>query len=123
MADNADQSVYVFRRESDDECLIFIFNMTPNFYWDYDVGVPYEGSYEEILNTDKACYGGWNQTNPNPLVTYGNGIHNQKCKITLKLPSFGAIYLCYRKPKKDETKPYLSKDGNETLLKDASLPH
>lgn len=111
MADNADQSVYVFKRESNDECLVFIFNMTPNFYWDYDIGVPYEGTYEEILNTDKAIYGGWNQFNPNPLTTYGNGIHNQKYKITLKIPSFGAIYLCYRKPKvSDDTKPYLSKD-------------
>ena len=97
MADNSDQSVYVFKRESAEECMIFIFNMTPNFYWDYDVGVPYEGTYIEVLNTDKACYGGWNQFNANPLTTYGNGIHNQKYKITLKLPSFGAIYLVHKK--------------------------
>ncbi|MFA6624603.1 MAG: 1,4-alpha-glucan branching protein GlgB [Bacilli bacterium] len=114
MADNAEQSVYVFKRESEDECLIFIFNMTPNFYWDYDIGVPYEGTYEEILNTDKGCYGGWNQYNNNPLVTHGEGIHNQKFKITLKIPSFGAVYLCYRKPRKDTIRPYISKDGAET---------
>jgi 1,4-alpha-glucan branching enzyme len=113
MADNSDQSVYAFRRESAGECLIFIFNMTSNFYWDYDVGVPYEGSYEEILNTDQAIYGGWNQCNSNPLVTHGNGIHNQKFKITLKIPSFGAIYLCYRKPSGDEKKPYVNVGGTE----------
>ncbi|MCI1735646.1 MAG: 1,4-alpha-glucan branching protein GlgB [Bacilli bacterium] len=113
MADNSDQSVYVFYRESQEECLVFLFNMTPNFYWDYDVGVPYEGTYEEILNTDKAVYGGWNQFNPNPISTNGAGIHNQKFKITLKLPSFGAVYLCYRKPKpNDDNRPYVSKDPN-----------
>ncbi|MFA6861369.1 MAG: 1,4-alpha-glucan branching protein GlgB [Bacilli bacterium] len=118
MADNAEQSVYVFERESDDECMVFIFNMTPNFYWDYDIGVPYEGTYEEILNTDKAIYGGWNQFNPNPLTTHGNGIHNQKFKITLKIPSFGAIYLVYRKTNADKLKPTLFKDGTKTIQKD-----
>lgn len=107
MADNAEQSVYVFRRESKEECMIFIFNMTPNFYWDYDVGVPYEGTYEEILNTDKEIYGGWNQFNSQPLTTHGSGIHNQKYRVTVKIPSFGAIYLLHRKEKTDETKTAL----------------
>lgn len=116
MADNCEQSFYVFRRESEDECMIFIFNMTPNFYWDYDIGVPYEGAYEEILNTDKAIYGGWNQYNPNPLVTHGNnGIHHQKYKITLKVPSFGAIYLVHRKSDAEKLKKTLTKDGKTTV--------
>lgn len=112
MADNADQSVYVFKRESDEECMIFIFNMTPNFYWDYDVGVPYEGTYEEILNTDKGVYGGWDQYNGLPLTTHGSGSHNQKYKVTVKLPSFGAIYLCHRKEIPEEKKQTVFKEGN-----------
>ena len=112
MADNADQSVYVFKRESDEECMIFIFNMTPNFYWDYDVGVPYEGTYEEILNTDKGVYGGWDQYNGLPLTTHGSGAHNQKYKVTVKLPSFGAIYLCHRKEIPEEKKQTVFKEGN-----------
>lgn len=116
MADNSDQSVYVFKRESEEECMIFVFNMTPNFYWDYDIGVPYEGAYEEILNTDKAIYGGWDQYNPNPLVTHGNGgIHHQKYKITMKIPSFGAVYLVYRK-QKDDSFARLGKDGKDTVV-------
>jgi len=120
MADNADQSVYVFRRESAEECLVFLFNMTPNFYWDYDVGVPYEGEYVEILNTDKAIYGGWNQYNPKPILTHGKGgLHNQKYKITLKVPSFGAIYLCYKKPTVSEERPYLSKDPRANFTEES----
>lgn len=113
MADNAEQSVYVFKRESADECMVFIFNMTPNFYWDYDIGVPYEGTYVEILNTDKAIYGGWNQFNSNLLTTYGNGIHNQKYKLTLKIPSFGAIYLVHKKESPKENRPYVVKSNLE----------
>lgn len=116
MADNADQSVYVFKRESEEECMVFVFNMTPNFYWAYDIGVPYEGTYEEILNTDKAEYGGWDQYNPLPLSTHGSGIHNQKYKITIKLPSFGAIYLVHRKEIPEPNRPYLTKDGTGKLL-------
>ena len=112
MADNADQSVYVFKRESDEECMIFIFNMTPNFYWGYDVGVPYEGTYEEILNTDKGVYGGWDQYNGLPLTTYGSGAHYQKYKVTVKLPSFGALYLCHRKEIPEEKKQTVFKEGN-----------
>ncbi len=110
VADNADQSVYIFRRESEEECMIFIFNMTPNFYWDYDVGVPYEGTYEEIFNSDKDVYGGWNQYNGLPLTTHGSGIHNQKYRITVKVPSFGAIYLCHRKQLPQEKRPYVTLD-------------
>ena len=96
--------------------MIFVFNMTPNFYWDYDIGGPYEGTYEEILNTDKAIYGGWDQYNPNPLVTHGNGgIHHQKYKITMKIPSFGAVYLVYRK-QKDDSFSRLGKDGKDTVV-------
>ncbi len=116
MADNADQSVYIFRRESEKECMIFIFNMTSNFYWDYDVGVPYEGTYEEILNTDKDVYGGWNQYNGLPLTTHGSGIHNQKYRITVKVPSFGAIYLCHRKETKIEERPFVAVDDKKTDL-------
>ncbi|MFA6829358.1 MAG: 1,4-alpha-glucan branching protein GlgB [Bacilli bacterium] len=114
MADNSSQSVYVFYRESQEECIVCVFNMTPNFYWDYDIGVPYEGSYEEILNTDKDIYGGWNQFNGNPITTNGAGIHNQNAKLTLKIPSFGAVYLCYKKNHVDkETRPFVTKDPNK----------
>ena len=109
-ADNADQSVYVFERDTEEECRVFIFNRTPNFYWDYDIGVPYEGTYEEILNTDKAVYGGWNQFNGAPLRTYGEGKHNQPYKITVKIPSFGALYLCHKKTIPEAKRPYVVKD-------------
>lgn len=115
MADNSDQSVYVFERETEEECRVFLFNRTPNFYRDYDIGVPYEGRYEEILNTDNAIYGGWNQINGAPLRTHGEGKHNQPYKITVKIPSFGAIYLRHKKTLPDTKKPYVSKDGRDEI--------
>lgn len=115
MADNAEQSIYVFRREDENECMVFVFNMTPNFYWDFDIGVPYEGTYEEVLNTDRDVYGGWGQYNPLPLQTHGSGIHNQKYRITLKVPSFGAIYLCHRKKLPEEKRPFVTLEGENPV--------
>lgn len=114
MADNGDQSIYVFYRESETECMVYLFNMTPNFFWDYDIGVPYEGVYEEILNTDKSQYGGWGHYNSDPIKTFGNsGLHNQNYKITVKVPSFGAIYLCHKKTASDEKVKVLIKDRSK----------
>lgn len=101
MADNADQSIFVFKREVDGECLIFIFNMTPNFYSSYDIGVPYEGTYEEIINTDKDVYGGWNHYNGLPLTSSKIPLHNQPNRISLMIGSFAGIYLRYVNPNRE----------------------
>ncbi len=93
MADNSQQSVYIFRRQSGDETMEFIFNMTPNFYSYYDVGVPFPGKYVEILNSDKAIYGGYNQYNGAPLIAQEGWCQDQPYHVTIKLTSFAAIYL------------------------------
>ena len=50
MADNNNQSIYCFRRSVDDETLVFVFNMTPYFYDNYDIGVDELGDYALITN-------------------------------------------------------------------------
>lgn len=94
-ANNQSQSVIVFKREVKDECLIFVFNMTPNFYGCYDIGVPYAGRYEEILNSDKDIYGGWNQYNGGELKSVPGWYQNQPNRLTIKLASFGACFFKY----------------------------
>lgn len=97
MADNGDQSIYIFYRQSKEECMVYIFNMTPNYYGVYDVGVPYEGEYTEILNTDNLKYAGWDQVNSGTLLTHGSGgAQNQKYKVTIKIPALAGIYLYHK---------------------------
>ena len=62
-ADNRDQSVFVYERKCDSENLIIVLNLTPNAYTSYRIGVPYDGTYTEILNSDKDVYGGSNLYN------------------------------------------------------------
>ncbi len=106
-ADEANQSVYAFYREVDDEVMVFVFNMTSNFYQEYRIGVPYKGEYEEILNTDKDVYGGLNQYNGVKLIADDTLADHYLNSITIKLASFGACYFKLTKKiveKKKETK-------------------
>lgn len=100
MADNTQQSVYVFKRSCDEATLVFIFNMTPYFYDSYDIGVDELGEYVELFNSDKDVYGGFNQYNGLPLKAYEGYCNNQPFHITIKLASFGAIILKLDKKKK-----------------------
>jgi 1,4-alpha-glucan branching enzyme len=60
-----EKSIYSFirRGEKKEDTLVFIVNFTPNTYEDFRVGVPFEGEYEEILNSDATKYGGSGVTN------------------------------------------------------------
>lgn len=99
MADNSDQSIYAFRRTYGDETLVFIFNMTPNYYEYINIGVSFKGTYKEIFNSDKDVYGGLNQYNGLPLTTMDMSWCNQPYTISVKLASFGALILKHVKEK------------------------
>jgi len=99
MADNADQSLYAFERFNDDSHLVFVFNMTPNFYNEYELGVTEEGIYDEILNSDKDVYSGQNQYNGLPIVSTPIGPLHHPHKIKIKIASFGAMIFKLRKTK------------------------
>jgi len=90
MADNRDQSIYAFERFNGKDHIVFVFNMTPNFYDFIEIPVSTEkGSYVEIFNSDKDVYGGANQYNGLPLK-----VHDYR--ITIKLASFGACIFKYK---------------------------
>ena len=76
IVDDKDQSVFAYIRKSDIETLVIVLNMTPNVHEIYDIGVPYAGTYVEILNSDKAIYFGSDQYNGLPLKA-GKGQKNQ----------------------------------------------
>ena len=102
MVDNKDQSVFAYQRKFGDDLLVFVFNMTPNFYNDYNVPPLEEGIYEEIFNSDKDVYGGWGQYNGLPLTSEPYGPENKPYHITIKLASLGAAI--FKRVKKKEVK-------------------
>ena len=93
LVDNADQSVFAFERMVGESDLLFVFNMTPNYYESYDVGVYHEGEWRELFNSDKDVYGGWNQYNGLPCFTSPFAPEGRPFHVTIKLGSFAALIL------------------------------
>jgi len=109
MVNNADQSVFAFERQVGDSDLIFVFNMTPNYYERYCIGTLNEGVYEEIFNSDKDIYGGWNQYNGLPAISYPEqGPEGRPHHMDIKL---GAFCACIFKRRIDKIEDPMKKSS------------
>jgi 1,4-alpha-glucan branching enzyme len=75
-------------REKDDQTL-FVCNFTPVPRWNYRVGVPLEGSWNEVLNSDAPLYGGGGQGNFGGLPAIPLPIHGRPYSLNMTLPPLG----------------------------------
>jgi 1,4-alpha-glucan branching enzyme len=90
------QSVFAYIRRSDDETLIICLNMTPKVHETYDIGVPFEGVYEEILNSDKEIYYGSGQYNGLALKTINEPRQHFNKHIKVKLGPLSGMVFKYK---------------------------
>lgn len=85
---NIDQSIIAFRRrskKSEDE-LIIVCNFTPIVYYDYKIGVPNPGTYQEIFNSDANKFGGSGQLNEANHYSESQKWHGLPQHIKIKVP-------------------------------------
>ena len=90
-----DQSVFAYLRlgdASDRPCLV-VCNFTPMPRHCYRIGVPRDGRWVEVMNTDAACYGGTNVGNAGGVIAQGDGEHGHPCSVLVTLPPLGCIVL------------------------------
>ncbi|MEE8106858.1 MAG: alpha amylase C-terminal domain-containing protein, partial [Planctomycetota bacterium] len=73
------------------DALLFVFNFTPIVRSEYRVGVPRRGEYEEVLNTDAACYGGSGVGNLGSIKSEPIEHHEQADSLLLTLPPLAVI--------------------------------
>ena len=78
---------------STDDVILAIFNFTPVARYNYRMGVPREGHWEEILNTDAADYGGSGLGNLGGVDSHKTGAHGRPFSVNLTLPPLGAVFL------------------------------
>ncbi|MGL4913837.1 MAG: 1,4-alpha-glucan branching protein GlgB [Romboutsia sp.] len=93
---NKEQSIVVLMRKGkeEEEFIIAVLNFTPVVYYDYKIGVPFMGVYEEILNTDNEKYWGSNQTMKDAnLFAIDEKWHNKPYHIKIKVPPMGATFI------------------------------
>ena len=94
---DADHSVIAFLRRAEDpkDFLLFCCNFTPVVRQGYDFGVPEEGAYEEVLNTDAERFGGSNVTSGATILSRPVPKHQRPQSIRVTLPPLAVV--AYRK--------------------------
>ncbi|MGB4691165.1 MAG: 1,4-alpha-glucan branching protein GlgB [Atribacterales bacterium] len=95
---DADNSVISFMRKSKNpgDFLVFVSNFTPVPRFNYRIGVPREGFYQEILNTDSEIYGGSNLGNWGGVWTESIPAHGRSFSLNLTLPPLGSLIFKWR---------------------------
>ncbi len=111
--DCSDRSgVVCFVRESSigDPPIVVVCNFMPELRYDYRIGAPRAGRWEEVLNTDAAVYGGSGVGNLGGMEAEPVGCHGHAQSLRLILPPLGALFL-----KAADRPPSLSKVNLQRL--------
>ncbi|MBU3803572.1 MAG: 1,4-alpha-glucan branching protein GlgB, partial [Candidatus Cellulosilyticum pullistercoris] len=96
---NARQKILSFVRKGTKctEDLVVVINFS-NIEWaDYRIGVPYLGTYIEVLNSDNRLFGGMGRTNTEEIKTQIIPWHNRSQSMTINIAPFS---ICVFKVKK-----------------------
>ena len=101
---NNEQSMfsYIRRAKDSEDFVVVVLNFKPVSYHNYRLGVPKEGEYVEVLNSDRNYYHGSNQYNGLPLVASEGICHGKPYFIEMTIPPYGAVILKYRAKKNEE---------------------
>ncbi len=88
---DSSQSVLTYLRRSDDETMIIALNFTPVPRYNYRVGIPQEGEYEEVMNSDSVYYGGSNVGNAHTILAETIPWMNRPFSINITLPPLAGV--------------------------------
>ena len=85
---------YIRKAKNPDDFVVVVLNFKPVAYHQYRVGVPMEGEYVEILNSDRDYL---------PLSSQEGVTHGKPYFVEMTIPPFGAVILKYQaKPLKED---------------------
>jgi 1,4-alpha-glucan branching enzyme len=94
-ANDSRQSTLSFLRRSGepDECIVGVFNFTPEPRYDFRIGVEGPGYWHELINTDAKVYGGSGLGNKGGVYAEAISSHGRSDSVSLTLPPLGALLL------------------------------
>ena len=103
---DTDNSVLAFlRTDAHGAALLCVTNFTPVFHPLYRVGMPQRGVLKEILNTDRAEFGGSNQYNAYDVPVTAEGFNGFSYSAEICVPPLSCCYFRYEKAD-PETRPH-----------------
>ncbi len=89
--DDYQQSVFAYLRTDGAQTLLFVLNCTPVPRTDYRIGVPGEGPWRQVLNSDAPTYGGSGVGLVERVEAEAEPMHGRDRSIRLTLPPLGAL--------------------------------
>jgi 1,4-alpha-glucan branching enzyme len=94
-ASDSDKSMisYLRRGGNANEMIAVVCNFTPVPRYNYRIGVPFGGTWQEILNSDATLYGGSGQGNMGSVETAPVPFHGRPGSLTLTVPPLGVVFL------------------------------
>ena len=103
---SADESIIVFVRKSkkSSDILLVVCNFDAVEWTDYKIGVPREGKYKEIFNTDEESFGGSGLINPRVKKSVAEECDGREHSIKINVPSMGMSIFRYTQEKSQTMK-------------------
>jgi 1,4-alpha-glucan branching enzyme len=89
---------FLRRGKKEDVAVAFVCNFTPVARENYRIGVPWEGKWEEILNSDAFVYGGGGGGNMGCVSASPVAFHSRPYSLNLMLPPLSVIVLKSSQP-------------------------
>ena len=93
---NAQQSIFSFVRyaKKASDYVVVVCNLTPNVYQGYQIGVPSNGHFEVVLNTDdELLFGSGVKVSDGLIATEASPSHGHQNSVLITLPPLATVYL------------------------------
>lgn len=92
---SADENMLVFLRKAEKETLLVVCNFSPLVYEKHKIGVPFEGKYKEIFNSDSEKFGGTDVRNKRVKTSKKSECDGFEDSIEITVPPMGiAVFTC-----------------------------
>ncbi|MFW7381150.1 MAG: 1,4-alpha-glucan branching protein GlgB [Oligoflexus sp.] len=95
---------YLRRTVDQKQTILCVFNLTPMIRRNYRIGVPYDGTWYEILNTDALEYGGSGVGNYGSRQATPVPFHGHWHSLNLVLPPLSAVFFSMEMASYDKSK-------------------
>jgi 1,4-alpha-glucan branching enzyme len=95
--DSVHSVISLLRFSSDGEVVLVVCNFTPVPRLGYRIGVPYSGTWTELLNSDAELYGGSGMGNLGAVEAEAVEMHGRPCSVSLTLPPLSAVFLVQKR--------------------------
>ena len=83
------------RGEKQENDLLIVVNFSPLVYEKHRIGVPYNGKFKEIFNSDSTEFGGEGNTNPRARSSKKNVCDDRENSIEILVPPMGiSVFQC-----------------------------